>query len=91
MAVELNPLTDAARLLANAAPIEFLRFVEAMQQYAEKLAYDTVAAEGHEQMRLLQGRSREVAKQLRWYIEIINPPKPRSAQQAVPGAPVTGI
>ncbi len=90
--MEINPLTEAAAVLARAAPFEFRQFVEAMKLYAEQLAYETVAMDDPGQARLLQGRARQVAKELRWYHELITPPKPRPTQRPVAqGAPVTGI
>ena len=77
MIMEVNPLTEAAAILARAAPLEFRQFVEAMKLYAENLAYETVAMDDREQLRIVQGRARQVAKELRWYIELITPPKPR--------------
>lgn len=86
--MEINPVTEAAGVLARAAPLEFHKFVEAMKLYAEQLAYETVQA-NPDQVILMQGRARQVAKELRWYIETSTPPKPRSAQAAQRG-PVTG-
>lgn len=77
MIMEVNPLTEAAAILARSAPLEFRQFVEAMKLYAENLAYETVAMDDREQLRIVQGRARQVAKELRWYIELITPPKPR--------------